>query len=136
MKEIKEKLKKRTPLVPLFCLCVFCVFHEAAEAAPPLGQEEQRRLANTLSLNLARLPADAGADEKEALYLRIVEECPATEDAQEAHWALSNLYLDGFAEPREEDAKNILKRFLARYPSSRWAVHVRSRLDWLNGAGP
>ncbi|MDR1049265.1 MAG: hypothetical protein LBL51_05870 [Synergistaceae bacterium] len=136
-------MKRRASLVPLFFLFFFCVClcvpaRTGADAAQPSRdrqeeRERQRRLANALLLNIARLPADAGAEEKETLYLRVIEECPETESAQEVHWALSNLYLDGFGEPREEDAKKILEQFLARYPSSRWAVHVQSRLKWLNG---
>ncbi|MDR1649377.1 MAG: hypothetical protein LBR71_03875 [Synergistaceae bacterium] len=75
----------------------------------------------------------AGAAEKEKLYLRLIDECPETEDAEEAHWALSALYLDEFDEPKEDEARKILERFLARYPSSLWALHAENRLLWLRG---
>ncbi|MDR2180053.1 MAG: hypothetical protein LBP21_07070 [Synergistaceae bacterium] len=70
---------------------------------------------------------------REALYLRLIEECPETEAAERAHWTLSNLYLDDFEDPREDDARKILERFVKRYPSSRWLLHVTDRLAWFWG---
>jgi hypothetical protein len=95
------------------------------------GEDAQRR-DTALEIRLA-LSRTADAAEKEKLCLRLIEECPETEDAEEAHWALSNLYLDGFDEPKEDEARKILEQFLARYPSSLWAPHVKSRLLWLCG---
>lgn len=94
--------------------------------------ERQEGLALEYRWNIDRTPADDAAA-REALYLRLIEECPETEAAERAHWALSNLYLDDFAEPKENDARKILEQFVARYPSSRWLLHVTDRLVWLWG---
>jgi hypothetical protein len=90
----------------------------------------EQNLALDIRLTLSRT---ADAAEKEKLWLRLIAECPDTEDAEEAHWALSALYLDEFDEPREDEAQKILEQFLARYPSSPWAPHAESRLLWLRG---
>jgi hypothetical protein len=92
--------------------------------------EAQQNMVLDIRLSLSRA---AGAAEKENLYLLLIEEFPETEDAEEAHWALSDLYLDEFGEPKEDEARKILEQFLARYPSSLWAPHVKSRLLWLRG---
>jgi predicted Zn-dependent protease len=98
--------------------------------------EEERKRQETLALEyrwtIDRTPSDDAAA-REALYLRLIDECPETEAAERAHWALSNLYLDDFEEPRESDARKILERFVERYPSSRWVLHVTDRLAWLWG---
>jgi outer membrane protein assembly factor BamD (BamD/ComL family) len=101
-----------------------CAIAASGEEAP------QRDTALDIRLALSRA---ADAAEKEKLCLRLINECPETEDAEEAHWALSNLYLDGFDEPKEDEARKVLEQFLARYPSSLWAPHVESRLLWLRG---
>jgi hypothetical protein len=96
--------------------------------------EEERKRQEILALEyrwtIDRTPSDDAAA-REALYLRLIDECPETEAAERAHWALSNLYLDDFEEPRESDARKILERFVERYPSSRWVLHVTDRLAWL-----
>jgi outer membrane protein assembly factor BamD (BamD/ComL family) len=94
--------------------------------------DQQEILALEYRLSIDRTPASDAA-ERERLFLRIIEECPETEAAEEAHWALSNLYLDDFDEPREDKAREILESFLKRYPSSQWVLHVESRLAWLQG---
>ena len=96
-----------------------------AEAA--LGAAEQEQRALEIRLAIARLPEDQ-VKEREALYREIVKSCPKTEAAEEALWALSNLYLDAFPEPREQTAQEVLELLLARYPDSRWGLQVRSRL--------
>ena len=94
--------------------------------------ESQEALAREYQFRIARAPA-SDARAREELLLRLIRECPATKAAEEAYWTLSNLYLDGFAEPREERAREVLERFLERYPSSRWVPHFENRLAWLKG---
>jgi outer membrane protein assembly factor BamD (BamD/ComL family) len=108
--------------------CSFASPGEEARASEI--QETQQNTALEIRLALSRA---ADAEEKEKLCLRLIEECPQTEEAEEAYWTLSDLYLDGFAEPREDEARKILEQFLERYPSSPWALHAKSRLLWLCG---
>ena len=115
----------------LFFVFLFALFAGSSVRSFASTEKEAQQNA-ALEIRLA-LSQTADAETKEKLYLRLIEECPHTEDAEEAHWTLSNLYLDGFGEPREDDARNILERFLARYPSSLWAPHAESRLLWLRG---
>ena len=92
----------------------------------------QEALALEYRWNIDRAPSSDAAT-REALFLRLIEECPETEAAERAYWALSNLYLDDFDEPREDDARKILERFVERYASSRWIAHATDRLAWLWG---
>jgi hypothetical protein len=110
---------------------VWAVFAGAAWSAPA-EPSQQEILALEYRLNIDRTPAGAAA-EKEKLFLRLIEECPETDAAEEAYWALSNLYLDDFDEPQEDKAREILESFLKRYPASQWVLHVESRLAWLQG---
>jgi hypothetical protein len=112
----------------LFCVFLLAISPVRSFASPE--EEAQREAALEIRLALSRA-ADAEAREK--LCLRLIEECPQTEDAEEACWMLSNLYLDSFDEPKEDEARKILERFLALYPSSLWAPHAESRLLWLRG---
>lgn len=98
-----------------------------ASGAEELSLAEQGQRARELRLLLSRLPEDR-VQERESLYYEIVKSCPETEAAEEALWALSNLYLDAFPEPREPMAQEVLELFLAHYPDSRWGLQVRSRL--------
>ena len=98
--------------------------------AAPAPAEQQEFLALDYRFAISRT---TDASEREALYLRMIDECPNTELAEEAYWALSNLYLDDFDESKEDKAREILELFLKRYPSSRWVSHVESRLLWLRG---
>ncbi|MDR1979089.1 MAG: hypothetical protein LBQ42_10200 [Synergistaceae bacterium] len=90
----------------------------------------QEALAREYRWAIDRTPSEDAAA-REALYLRLIAECPETEAAQEAHWALSNLYLDDFDEPKEDEARRVLERFMERYPLSQWVLHVGDRLAWL-----
>ncbi|MDR1377109.1 MAG: hypothetical protein LBJ22_06330 [Synergistaceae bacterium] len=104
----------------------------AAAEVTEAERERQEALALEYRWNIDRTPADDAAA-REGFYLRLIDECPETEAAERAHWALSNLYLDDFDEPRENDARQILERFVERYPSSRWVLHVTDRLAWFWG---
>lgn len=97
-----------------------------ARGAEP-GSEEQRRRALEIRLAISRL-SETQVEERESLYHEIVESCPATEEAEEALWALSNIYLDAFPEPQEQTAQEVLELFLDRYPDSAWGLQVRGRL--------
>lgn len=97
-----------------------------ARGAEP-GSEEQRRRALEIRLAISRL-SETQVEERESLYHEIVESCPATEEAEEALWALSNIYLDAFPEPQEQTAREVLELFLDRYPDSAWGLQVRGRL--------
>lgn len=101
---------------------------EVLAAPAPSGRQEF--LAVEYRFKISRT---AGAAEREGLYLRMIDECPETELAEESYWALSNLYLDDFDEPKEDKAREILELFLKRYPGSRWAAHAENRLRWLRG---
>ena len=98
--------------------------------AAPAPLEQQSFLAVDYRFRISRT---TDASEREALYLRMMEECPDSETAEESYWALSNLYLDDFDEPKEDKARETLELFLKRYPSSRWVPHVENRLLWLRG---
>ena len=111
----------------IYFLCLGGLFEAAAAPAP---RERQEFLAADYRFRISRT---ADASEREALYLRMMEECPDTELTEESYWALSNLYLDDFDEPKEDKAREILELFLNRYPSSRWVSHVENRLLWLRG---
>ena len=91
------------------------------------SSEEQKRRALEIRLAISRL-SETQVEERESLYHEIVESCPATEEAEEALWALSNIYLDAFPEPQEQTAQEVLELFLDRYPDSAWGLQVRSRL--------
>ena len=98
--------------------------------AAPAPRDQQDFLAIDYRFRISRT---TDALERETLYLRMMEECPDAELTEESYWALSNLYLDDFDEPKEEKAREVLELFLTRYPSSRWASHVENRLLWLRG---
>ena len=104
----------------------------AVAAVPEAELARQEALALDYQWSISRTPAHDAAT-REALYLRLIEECPGTEAAERAHWALSNLYLDDFDEPREDAARKILESFVKRYASSLWIAHVTDRLAWLWG---
>jgi len=107
---------------------VMILLNQAVAAPVPSDQQEFQAVDYRFMISRT-----TDASEREALYLRMIDECPDTELAEEAHWALSNLYLDDFDEPMENKAREILELFLKRYPSSRWTTHVESRLLWLRG---
>ncbi|GHS97060.1 hypothetical protein AGMMS50276_16480 [Synergistales bacterium] len=124
------KIGKFAGAVFIFLAIYLFSFAEAADYA------DQKALALSLRFSVSRLPTDSSDDvakEKEALYLRIINECPDTSEAEEAYWELSNLYLDGFDEPKEKEAVAVLERFLKELSDSPWALHVNSRLKWLRG---
>ena len=81
-----------------------------------------------LQVELNRIGSSGDPIEREELLRRIVNQCAGTEEAEAAYWALSDLYLDAFSEPREQDARDILEIFLKRCPESRYAVHAKCRL--------
>ncbi|MDR1621231.1 MAG: hypothetical protein LBS00_02525 [Synergistaceae bacterium] len=138
MHGVKKGVLLALGLVLILGVTAGTVVANAATAEAAVSErdlEQQEALALEYRWNIDRTPADDAAA-RETLYLRLIEECPETEAAERAHWALSNLYLDDFDEPREEDARKILQRFAERYPASRWILHVTDRLAWLWGEKP
>ena len=115
-----------------FVVCFLCLggLFQAQSSAAPAPLDQQNFLAADYRFKVSRT---TDASERETLYLRMIDECPDTELAEEAYWALSNLYLDDFDEPKEDKAREILELFLKQYPSSQWVSHVESRLLWLRG---
>ena len=109
---------------------LICLSWQGAAFAAPVPLEQQDFLAVEYRFKISRA---TDPSEREALFLRMMEECPDAELTQESYWALSNLYLDDFDEPKLDKAKEVLELFLKRYPSSRWAAHVENRLSWLRG---
>ena len=109
-----------------FCGLVLILGVPHAQGAEP-GSEEQKWRALEIRLAISRL-SETQVEERESLYQEIVESCPATREAEEALWALSNLYLDAFPEPKEQSAQEVLELFLDRYPDSAWGLQVRGRL--------
>ncbi len=121
--------KSRFFLFP--CLAMFFFFAAVAWAAGSTEElSRQESMALEYQLQLARTPPD-DAGLRENLYLRVIEECPQTEAAEEALWALANLYLDDFSEPRDAKAQEVLEQFIQKYPTSKWLEHVEGRLLWL-----
>ena len=129
----KIKIHSRAVLPALFLILTVAggaVLAAQAESKPEDSSQEV--LALDYLLLITRTPA-TDAEAREKLYLALIENCPATQAAEESHWALSNLYLDGFDEPMEKEAKEILEKFLERYPASQWRGHVENRLTALWG---
>lgn len=102
----------------------------AGEGPSAEASSQQEILALEYRLRLARTSAE-DAEGREALYLGMIEECPDTEAAQEALWNLAALYLDGFDDPQEKKAQEVLEYFLNKYPESDWVPQVENRLIWL-----
>ncbi|MDR1378686.1 MAG: hypothetical protein LBJ36_06490 [Synergistaceae bacterium] len=111
---------------------LFLVLFISTVWAASVDVVQQDILALEYRLSIDRTSVSDAA-ERERLFLRLIEECPKTEAAEESYWALSNLYLDDFDEPQEGKAREILESFLKRYPASQWVSHVESRLSWLQG---
>ena len=122
--------KYRAAAVIGFTIYFLCQAGLFQALAAPMSSDLQNFLALEYRFAISRT---TDVSEREALYLRMMNECPDTETAEESYWALSNLYLDDFDEPKEDKAREILELFLKRYPSSRWGAHVESRLRWLRG---
>ena len=92
------------------------------------------RTALELQVELNRLGSSGDPIERESILRKIVQQCPGTEEAEAAYWALSDLYLDAFSEPREAEARDVLELFLKKCPDSRWVAQAKCRLLALYGA--
>jgi hypothetical protein len=116
----------------IFLLMMLRVFAFSPGAYAVSAEELARQEALVLNyrLSLARTSAD-DVEARERLCLGMIEECSDTESAQEALWALGNLYLDDFGEPQEAKAQEVLEYFIKTYPDSPWIVQVENRLLWL-----
>lgn len=123
----------RAESIRFFLIFLMVYFIAPAGAYAAVSAEEaarQNNLALDYQLRLSRTVSDA-VEERERLYLALVEECPETEAAQEALWSLANLYLDDFDEPQETKAQEVLEYFIKKYPSSPWIFQAENRLLWL-----
>ena len=127
-----RKLRTLCIIVIVFGLiaCALWQVGQFQASAAPASLDQQQFLATDYRFRALRA---TDVSEREALFLRMIEVSPDVELAKEAFWALSNLYLDDFDEPKKDKAEAILELFLERYPSSRWTSHVESRLLWLRG---
>ena len=129
MIKIHDFKKYRFAAVPVLVVFFLCRWLPWALAEPvPLDQQDFLALDYRFAISRT-----TDATEREALYLRLIDECPDTEIAEESYWALSNLYLDDLDEPKEDKSREILELFIERYPASRWIAHVENRLFWLRG---
>lgn len=111
------------------------VYAQAPAAAPaggavpqsPLTLEEQRARAAALFEQI--VATDQYEFETiEQLYVRVIDECPDTEQAEEAYFRLSNLYRMGYDPPKYEALRRLLEEFLERHPDSEGVPEMRERL--------
>lgn len=99
------------------------------ESAPPpaLSLDQQQALAARLFDEI--VDTDRYEFEKiEQLYLRVIRECPESDQAEESYFRLSNLYRMGYDPPKYEHLRLLLEEFLQRHPDSEGAPEMRERL--------
>jgi len=89
---------------------------QAAAAAPAAA--DSRQLAAALFAQILQKD-DYDLAGIETLYRQVIEQCPATEQAEESYWRLSNMYLQAFEPPRKQDTIALLEQYRQRYPNSR-----------------
>lgn len=122
----------RLILVLLFCTTVgAAVVSGQSDGEPPaqavndegmdelalLPLAEQELLADELLTQIEEMDDDA-LEPMEALYIRLINEAPATLYAEYAYWLLSNMYMRAFSPARHADAASLLEQYLERYPDS------------------
>lgn len=101
---------------------------ETTKTTPtPLPLAEQQRRAAELFERLRQVDRFA-YEEIERLYLRVINECPDTDEAEEAYFRLSNLYRMGFDPPQYDRLRQLLESFLDRYPDSPGRAEMEERL--------
>ena len=102
------------------------VVRGAAESAP-LSLQAQQQLAAELFEQI--IQSDRFDYEKiEALYLRVINECPDSDRTEEAYFRLSNLYRMGFDPPEHGKLRFLLESFLERFPDSEGQSEMSERL--------
>lgn len=103
---------------------IFAVLFVLTAITAPVGANDDG-LALQLIFEAGRVEAP---DEKATLYRRTADECGDTPLAQEALWRLSQLYVDGFDEPKMKEAVSCLEEFTGKYPHSEWLSNVEMTL--------
>lgn len=99
---------------------------DAAEPEP-LPLQAQQQLADELFQQI--IGSDRFDYQKiEALYLRVINECPDADQTEEAYFRLSNLYRMGFDPPEYHKLRLLLESFLERFPESEGRVEMSERL--------
>ena len=86
------------------------------------------REAMVMKVELNGLGSSGDPFEREAILLRIIDNCKGTEEAEAAYWDLSDLYLDGFPEEMRKEAAEMLELCLRNYPDTRRSLLVKCRL--------
>jgi tetratricopeptide (TPR) repeat protein len=89
----------------------------AEGAASPTQGLDHEGLARAILKEIMALD-DADLSGVETRYLRIIDEYPDTEQAQESYWRLSNLYLQAYDPPHRAEVIALLERYPATYPGS------------------
>ena len=118
------------------CFCFFMLALAAVSGyaasrvavAAAVKSADTERTALEFQVELNRLGSSGDPIEREELLRKIIEKCGGTEEAEAAYWALADLYLDAFNEPKEKEAREILELFLKRCPDSRWATVSKCKL--------
>jgi len=104
---------------------------EAGPAAPApgasLSPEEQQKLAKKLYQEMYALDKWETVRFEE-LHRQVIDKCPATEEAIESCWRLSNLYLMADDKPRYDDVIQVLEHLIAKYPTSPIIPDAKNRL--------
>lgn len=94
---------------------------------PKQSLKEQQKLAEQI-FNQLRNTREDDYGTFERLYKRVIEECPDTEQAKEAYWRLTNLYLEAFDPPKYREVVKLLEEAIYRYPNSDATPHYKKRL--------
>jgi tetratricopeptide (TPR) repeat protein len=84
----------------------------------PLMKTDQEYLARAIFKKMAAAADDARPEFFERCYKLVMDKCPDTDQAHESYWRLTNLYIQAYDEPKNEEIVNILEQFLARYQAS------------------
>jgi tetratricopeptide (TPR) repeat protein len=93
-------------------------FARAAAVAGDLSGDEQEALSGVVFKALTAMDEyDTGKFER--LYRLVIDACPATDRAHEAHWRLTHMYQQAFDPPPHEKIAALLEGFLARYKESK-----------------
>lgn len=93
-------------------------FARAAAVAGSLSPEEQEALAGVVFKALMAMD-EYDTAKFERLYRLVIDACPATDRAHEAHWRLTHMYQRAYDEPQNEKIVALLEGFLARYRESK-----------------
>lgn len=97
------------------------------EQAPLLTLEQQQARATELFQQIRQSDKYDYA-QIEQLYLKLISECPDTEQAEESYFRLSNLYRMGMDPPEYRKLRELLEAYLERYPASEMAPEMGKRL--------